>query len=102
MTLCLCATWIFLYVTMVTRIKISVLVSALMATFLLGLEATSGPCKSPTKEATPTSRKLCEPASWLPLLCRNLIYLSPLRLTLGPSHPRLYHMHVSMHNCSPF
>lgn len=27
-TLCLFATWIFLYITMVTRIKISVLVSA--------------------------------------------------------------------------
>lgn len=77
-TLCLCATWIFLYVTMVIRIKISVLVSAPMATFFLGLGVTSVPGKSPTKEAIPTSRKLCDPASWLPPLCRNLIYLSSL------------------------
>lgn len=77
-TLCLFATWIFLYVTMVTRIKISVLVSAPMVTFLLGLGATSVPSRSSMQEAIPTSRKLCDPASWSPSLCRNLIHLSPL------------------------
>lgn len=46
-TLCLFATWFFLYITMVTRIKISVLVSAPVATFLLCLGATSVPSKSP-------------------------------------------------------
>lgn len=79
-TLCLFATWILLYVSMVTRIKISVLVSALTAIFLLDLGATSVSSKSPTQEATPTSRKLCDPAS-LPVTVtvqRDLIYLSAL------------------------
>lgn len=72
-TLCLLATWIFLYVTMVIRIKISVLVSALMATFLLGPGATNVP-----SHQSPTSRKLYDPASWSSSLCRNLIYVSLL------------------------
>lgn len=53
-TLCLLATWILLYVTMVIRIKISVLVSAPVVTFLLGLGATSVPCQGPMKEAVHT------------------------------------------------
>lgn len=77
-TLCLFVTWILLYVTMVTRIKISVLVSAPEAIFLLGLGATSVPSKSPKQEATPAPRKLCDPASLLVTVTVQRLDLSPL------------------------
>lgn len=42
-TLCLFATWVFLYIILIIRIKISVLVSVPVASFLLSLRTSNCP-----------------------------------------------------------